>query len=685
MLALRKSNGNRHKIGLFFRIFEEHIDKACCQGVMILPELPQGVVIEVRRGGHDALAKLASDMARLRVSGYIRIERRPKDMIPSVSQVVIHESQPKLAIHETEVITGGLEALIEIERDSTALDALISLVELSNEDVLRIINLYPDFILSTDEHQTTETKDDWWNYVKLNTSSWRREARLPEQEVIVEAPEYIQQLTKAKLQKFDLGEKYLNYGDTLLHDSPDSEILLTLAGLLASHGRPVIVFSRHDSRYLIENFDIPKSSCVKMTSNEVADSIPPNPDVIKHKVTEFLWENKQAIVVFSDVEYLISINDFISIMNMFRDAVDEVRTADHLLLVHCNMEVMTDIQRHTFEREFDSITTTYLDNLVMDAESLLDHPICMELTEEELSWIEQQIKFSSGSDDLDTTDYESISGGASNFADEDLSEAKENLDRLVSEWQDKPEVVTAQVNPDNELTTSKDMVSNLVEKAFSANFDDVPEEANEEVLPSKSTSIESPIEVSEKAIEKVKTPRQALRIKRTRKAKRPMEKPSSSQVSIKAASQTNVKLPNIREVTQISSRRQAIDSELNQRSSKIDNALKNMLTSKEREKSRELSQALNQNRSKVIQDIPMAKTNVKAHVIPSSSSNAAVIASSNIVGSDGSKRRSRESASRSQNTIDIEKNYRKWSTEYDSKSSGNDHDYAELYGEEGDK
>ena len=84
-----------------------------------------------------------------------------------------------------------------------------------------------------------------------------------------------------------------------------------------------------------------------MTSNEVVDSIPPNPDEIKHKVTDFLWENKQAIVVFSDVEYLLSINDFISIMNMFRDAVDEVRMADHLLLVHCNMEVMTDMQRHT--------------------------------------------------------------------------------------------------------------------------------------------------------------------------------------------------------------------------------------------------------------------------------------------------------------------------------------------------
>ena len=142
--------------------------------MIILVELPQGVVIEVRRGGHDVLAKLSSDMSRLGISGYIRIERIPKDQTPRVSQVIIHESQPKLAIHETESLIGGLEALLEIERDSAALDALISLVELSNEEILRIINLYPEGLLSSDENQTDESSDNWWNNVKLNTSSWRR-------------------------------------------------------------------------------------------------------------------------------------------------------------------------------------------------------------------------------------------------------------------------------------------------------------------------------------------------------------------------------------------------------------------------------------------------------------------------------------------------------------------------------
>ena len=649
---------------------------------MILVELPQGVVIETRRGGHDVLAKLFGDMSRLGITGYIRIERRPKHKTPRVSQVVIHESQPKLAIHETESLIGGLEALLEIERDSAALDALISLVELSNEEILRIINLYPEAILSTNDNQTRESSDDWWNNVKLNTSGWRREARLPEQEVIVEAPEYIQQLTKAKLQKFDLGDKYLNYGDALLNDSLDSQKILKLAGLLASHGRPVIVFSRHDSKYLTEQYDIPNSSCVNLTTNNSKDSIKPNPEDIKRKIADFLWENKQAIVAFCDTEYLLSLNEFSSVINMFRDTIDEVRMADHLLLVHCNLEVMSNIQRHTFEREFDSITTSYLDNLLIDAESLLDHPICMVLTEEELSWIEQQIKFSSGYKQSDITSNESMTGGASNLAEEDISEARENLDRLVNEWQDEPSVSVAPAITNYEPSNSQDMVSNLVEKAFSAEFKAIEEETNLDDLLRKSSNAVPSKQVHSKPVEIVKTPRKAIRIKRTKKQKRSVKNPSTSQISIKAASNNNVILPNLTEVTEVSSRRQAIDLDLKRRSSKIDNALENMLTNTERKKSRELSQAINQNKARIIQEFKNPKSKPKVHVSPSLSNETVVIGASEIVSSDSSKRRSRESASCAQNTIDLDSTYRKWSTEYASNSVSVDDDYAEFGDEE---
>ena len=108
-----------------------------------------------------------------------------------------------------------------------------------------------------------------------------------------------------------------------------------------------------------------------------------------------------------------------------------------------------------------------------------------------------------------------------------------------------------------------------------------------------------------------------------------------------------------------------------------------MLTSNVRKKSRELSQALNQTKSIIIQDIEQPKPKPMTHVSQSLSSDAVVIGASEIIGSDSSKRRSRESASRMQNAIDIENNYRKWSTEYDSKSSLVNDDYAELGDEEG--
>ena len=443
--------------------------------MIFLVELPQGVVIEVRRGGHDALAKLSGDMTRLGISGYIRIERRPKELIPRVSQVVIHDSQPKLAIHESDVVIGGLEALLEIERDSTALDALISLVENQDDDLIRIMNLYPDFTLATEAQKLEQDKDDWWNYVQLNTSSWRREARLPEQEVIVEAPEYIRQLTKAKLQKFDLGEKHLNYGDTLLNDGENSENVLNLGGILASHGRPLLVFSRHDVRDLSVSFDIPMASCLKMTSATSENTVLPNSDDIQDKLTNFLWANKQAVVVFSDLEYLLSMNDFSSVMNMFRSIIDQVRLGDHLLLVHCNLEVMNDKQRHMFVREFESISTTYLENLILDGESLLDHPICIELSEEELSWIDQQIKFSNNNQ-IDGTDSEVISGGASSIADEDISEAKDKLNQLVDEWQTPAIGSPELIQPQSSDSKSNELLTNIVEKAFSAAIDVVEEE-----------------------------------------------------------------------------------------------------------------------------------------------------------------------------------------------------------------
>ena len=69
-----------------------------------MTELPQGDVTEVRRGDPNALRILSSDMARLTTTGYIRTERKPKDAMPRIGQVLFIEGHPVLAMHELSLI-----------------------------------------------------------------------------------------------------------------------------------------------------------------------------------------------------------------------------------------------------------------------------------------------------------------------------------------------------------------------------------------------------------------------------------------------------------------------------------------------------------------------------------------------------------------------------------------------------
>ena len=628
-------------------------------------ELPQGVVIEVRRGGHDALAKLAADMMRLDISGYIRIERRPKELMPRVSQVVIHDAQPKIAIHEGDAVLGGLEALLEIERDSAALDALISLVELPDDDVIRVVNLYPDFALVNAEQGDEGQESDWWNYVQLTSRSWRREARLPEQEVVVEAPEYIRQLTKAKLQKFDLGERFLNYGDTLVADSETPDLVFSLSGLLASHGRPLIVFSRTDALELAKNYTIPESSCWFLSGVGQEQSVAPDLGVINEKVNDFLWANKQAVVMFSDIEYLLSTNSFTSVMKMLRTMIDNIRASDHLLLVHCNLELMNTRQRHILQREFDNLNSTYLESLVMDPESIIDHPICMELTDEELAWIQQQVNFSSYNENEIITGNQIISGGATTLVDDDLKEAKHQLNQLVDEWQEIEET-TAEI--DTKISNPEsmgDMVEDLVNKAFNAAVETSEKsvEINDDNVSERQVLTES-VGNTKPIKPKMITPRPAIKIKRTKKVS-PARKNSFHQTNRpKLTINNRVELPEFTQVTNLNTTNQVFARDLDHRSEVMSNALDDMLSSPERKKSRAVYQSINQKPINSLNELNPQKA-IKTLIAPRTTGrNAGIIPSSNIAASDASKRRTRESATLLQSKFDMEKTYHKWATEY---------------------
>mgnify|MGYP005749322597 FL=1 len=104
----------------------------------------------------------------------------------------------------------------------------------------------------------------------------------------------------------------------------------------------------------------------------------------------------------------------------------------------------------------------------MDPESIIDHPICMELTDEELAWIQQQVNFSSSNENEILTGNQIISGGATTLVDDDLKEAKNQLNQLVDEWQEIEETAAELGTEISNPESMGDMVEDLVNKAFNA-------------------------------------------------------------------------------------------------------------------------------------------------------------------------------------------------------------------------
>ena len=404
-------------------------------------ELPQGDIVEVRRGSSDALARLTNDMARLNRSGHIRIERRPKGIMPRVSQIVLREGRPIIALHEADVLLTGLEALLEIENDCSALDATISLHELAREDVDVIVNLYPAASLNLDaEHISNhrEGEGEWWTNARVAKSTWKREERLPELEPSVEAPEFIRLKSKAMLERHGGISEMLSPGQGLIYDSPDPAKLLQLTSYLASHGRPVLVISRHEVDELNDKYNLPIESCSWLSNAETDKSLDPALESIRMKIDAFLWGNVRAVVAFEGLEYLAGIHGDERMIGLIRDICDGIKLEDHLFLVTADLSAFELKKQQLIVRELDEIKPETMEYWTMDAESLLDHPICTIPSEEEIQWIESQLemilKDDIGAQAGIADSMHGVSGGADSLDLQEVNSATGNLSAMMQDW-----------------------------------------------------------------------------------------------------------------------------------------------------------------------------------------------------------------------------------------------------------
>jgi hypothetical protein len=410
-------------------------------------ELAQGEVVESRRGGADILARLTNDMARLGRSGHIRIERRVKGIMPRVSQIVLREGRPILALHESDNLLTGLEALLEIESDCSALDATISLHVQEIEDVDVIAKLFPAAYLEIEAENISNHRQgerEWWTKSRTLKSTWKREERLPELEPSVETPEFIRQKSKAMLERHSGIVEMLSPGQTLIYDSEDPAKLFQLASDLATHGRPILVISRYEVEQLNVNFDLPIESCSWLSNAETENSLDPSLESIKMKIDAFLWANSRAVVVFEGLEYLAGIHGDDRMIGMIRDICDGVKLEDHLFLSTADLTAFNLSKRQLLARELDELKSETLDLWLLEDELLLDHPICATPDEDEIRWIETQLERALG-DNLQSPAsaadaMHGMSGGEESLDPREISNATGNLSAMMQEWAEDSEI-----------------------------------------------------------------------------------------------------------------------------------------------------------------------------------------------------------------------------------------------------
>jgi len=418
-------------------------------------ELPQGDVTEVRRGGPDSLQLPSSDIARLSTTGYLRIERRPKEQMPRIGHIAFKEGIPMMAVHEATSISMALEALLDIESDCALLDSLLAVHELPLSDVDRILDLYPEAQLQTEQKQSSENNEHpWWSKARYRTSSWRREERLPEMETVVEAPEALRQRSRAMMQRFDGLEKMLRPGDAYLFDSPDPSPLFDLAGQLAVHGRPLLVLARHDIESLNVEHNIPIASSSWLSQNSSTKSTEPSLENIRRKIDSFLWENLRAVVVLEGIEYLSSIHGDDRIVNFLRDIVDGVRLEDHLFLTTADFNAFSMTTRQHLSRYMTDLEASVLEHWNLEPDLLLDHPLCAPASEEEREWIEQQLQqaiWSSNGGPIapQSSVFGTMEGGFDAPESEEVQAATESLHSVVQEWsnEEEPEPTNKNAEP----------------------------------------------------------------------------------------------------------------------------------------------------------------------------------------------------------------------------------------------
>ena len=349
-------------------------------------EFPRGNIIEERRGGASVLATLVNEMIQLNSKGYIRCERTPVESMPRVGQVIVTSGSIAAAIHESDAILEGVEALIEIESDCLELDCKIQLIE--DVNITRILDLHPTAKLVIDTPEE-EKSSKWWQEVSNHSNAWTKASKLPTIEASIEAPEFIKTKAASMVNKLAIAGKLLKPGCVY---SNETDLLFTLASNLKTHGKPLLVISRKTREDLVVNHNLPAEDCLWLSQRESEGVQFVDIDAIKGTVYGFLEGNLRAVLVLDGLEYLANICGSKAVIEMVRELGDRMRFEDDCLLISFDKAAWNSSEAAQLIRAAPYLESDIIQSWNSDPDSLLEHPLMAPPTEEELLRLEEYLE-----------------------------------------------------------------------------------------------------------------------------------------------------------------------------------------------------------------------------------------------------------------------------------------------------
>ena len=323
-----------------------------------MAELPDGVVIERRRGGPGVLALLMLDATRSRFNGHLRIERASVEGF--VGNLGILDGMPimSLALDINSSTIGGKDAMERCLHESAMDDAKISVHD--GGHIPESMDLHPHSRLLSSDIQNLE-EQPWWSDRRHQdlVSLGRTKSRWTsiESEFSREDVESIELNKSHEVEVVSDGPSF-GPGQSWLVDDEIPDSVLGIASNLVSLGRPLLVFSRLPSERLRSRFAIHESSSVRLTERPANQGdIGPSLEGIMRRIEDFFFANPRAVVVIDGLEFLIGLHGFDRVYDFTRNLTDLVAESDDLLLCPIDGLAMSPQERALLQREMEMLDT----------------------------------------------------------------------------------------------------------------------------------------------------------------------------------------------------------------------------------------------------------------------------------------------------------------------------------------